>query len=139
MRAGIVRFALVVEGPVVLLLSRFGETIDWGTEPFTMPPGSPAERGWLATPRLDERDALSVVMVDAGTGLVRALRMLVLPANFTYELRRATRQQAAAETDVYDAAFEELQHRYPTLEALVEHAVVTCTDSGETEGKPWRR
>ena len=118
-----VELALVVEGPLVVLSHRFGDALPWGDSPFSWhllpeservypPPwedGSPEQRALLA-----------VFLVDAATGILRALRQLTMAPDFTRAIHRAIVEQAQQPWNAaaYDAALERLYQRYPSSEAL---------------------
>jgi hypothetical protein len=95
-RNGKCEFAVTVEGPVIFFLYRFGHTITWSDVPYSwcLVP----EVQWsLPEPEGEESPALlHIILVNAGTGIVRVLRGVTLSPAFTQALDEAIRAQAAA-------------------------------------------
>lgn len=126
-RQGAAEFALYHHEDLVVLLYRFGppgEGVPWSDAPYTWHLVPPEQR--TLPPAGDElgpeaRALLSVILVDAGTGIVRALRQVSLSPEFTRALHDAIREQAARtwSEPVYDAQVDMLYGRYPTTEALL--------------------
>lgn len=74
-RRGTCEFALYVEGPVIDLLYRFGQAIPWSDAPYSWHLAPVRERTLPELePTLETRAVLSVVLVEARTDIVRALR-----------------------------------------------------------------
>lgn len=61
---------------------------------------------------LDLRDPLTVVLVDADTGIVRVVRDLWLSVEFTREIRQAIAAQAGRRWPGDEAYDRQLQGRY---------------------------
>lgn len=129
---GPAEFALVEEGPVLLLCYRFGEAAPWGAAPYSRPdgprdelepplPGSPNEA----------RALLHVTLIDAEDGSPRAMRNLTLSLDFTRTLHEAIREQARYVFDPREQkrVLDSLRRRHPTAEALVLHALVRSIGS----------
>lgn len=124
-RTGSAAFALVEERPVVLLLYRFGRRVPWSDAPFSLHL-VPEEQRSLPPPLSGEQRAtLQVVLVDADTGLIRALRLLSFTPAFSRALHGAIMRQAESSFDpaVFDATLASLYAQYPTTEALLPHAI----------------
>lgn len=103
--------ALFVEQPLLILLYRFGKTLPWSDAPFAFHLVPQAERSLPEPTGVAEPHALlQVTLVDAVTGIVRALRMIALLPAFTTALHLAIRDQAAAPWDpaAYDRALAAL-------------------------------
>jgi hypothetical protein len=127
-RQGPAEFALHVEPPMILLLYRFEPGIPWGDAPFSIHRVPEAERelpASLLTP--EARALLHVLLVDASTGLLRAIRAVSLSAQFSAALHGAIRAQAIAEWDPakYDAKLSEIYNRAQS-DALARAAEVRC-------------
>lgn len=114
-RKGQVEIRVLVDLPVVLLLARFagvrGKTgLPWQDAPYSWHL-VPEERRQLP-PELgaEERPLLTVVLVDARDGKVRALRQLALEVDVGQALHAGIRAQAAAPWPglAYDAKLESL-------------------------------
>jgi len=119
MSRGEAEFGLLVRGSVMFFLYRFGSggEIDWSDVPFSIHRVPKEERASMpkaAAP--GERGRLNVVLIDASSGLVRALRRVSLSAAFTSQLHDAIRAQAASPYDpaVYSgdlsAAYDRFAH-----------------------------
>lgn len=128
-RIGLAEFALFVEPPVIVIVYRFAPALPWSDAPFSwhlvpedervLPPpvddAPPAERGMLA-----------VTLVDATTGLVRALRMLTWSPEFTRAVHRAIVAQSIAPAEGYDLALAAVYARHATTIDLLAACAVRC-------------
>lgn len=133
-RQGPAEFGLVAEPwvpgcEVLVLLYRFGGDAGWSDAPYSwhlVPPDQRTRPEPEAT--AETRALLHVLLVDADTGLVQALRVLTLSPDFTRLLHAAIRAQALRPWRVtrYDARLAALYQRYPTSEALLERADARC-------------
>ncbi len=108
--AGEAALALLWTPPVICLAYRFGPEgggIPWSDTPFTVHLVPEHER---TLPPAEDQAIFRTVLVDAETGIVRSLRVQLLPAGFTGALHAAIREQAAAPWDraAYDAAVDRL-------------------------------
>lgn len=132
-RRGQAWFALYVEQPLIVLLYRFDSAIDWSDAPFSIHLVPPDQRALPAAlgEAEESRALLQIVLVDADTGIVRALRQLTWSPAFTAVVHAAIREQAAKPWDVaaYDRALAALYQRFPTSEALL-RAAVARTEGG---------
>lgn len=126
-RKGRAEFALYVEGPVVILAHRFGDDLPWSDSPYSWHL-VPEEQRDLPSADLEQemRARIQVILVDAATGLVRALRLLSLSPTFTRTLHQAIRDQAARPFAGYDQALQAIYARYPSTAALVAAATARC-------------
>lgn len=95
-RQGGARFALHVEQPVVLLLWSFAPGLPWSDASYSWHL-VPAHERDLPSADLEEDKGilLRIVLVDAATGLVRAIRAVSLTSAFARALHAAIREQAA--------------------------------------------
>ena len=125
-RKGEAEFALLVEGDVVWLLYRFGNSVRWSDAPFTIHRVPEAERA-LPTVALGakQRALLHVTLVDAGTGRVKVLRAISLSHEFSIALHEAILAQAATLWDSasYDVQVDAAYERYPDSSSMVAKAV----------------
>src|SRR5262245_25796369 len=83
---------MLVRGSVIFILYRFGAAgeVDWSDAPFSFHRIPREERVEVpAAPARGERGRLTVVLIDASTGIVRALRRVSLSAAFTARLHEA--------------------------------------------------
>jgi hypothetical protein len=91
---GISEFALYVENDLIILLYRFGQSIDWSDAPFSIHLVPPAEK---VLPNLiadEARALLHVLLVDASTGIIKAMRIISLSNVFSVALHQAINDQA---------------------------------------------
>jgi hypothetical protein len=136
-------FALVAEGPLIVLLYQFRladhpgavvrPAIPWGEALFTIHRVPLDERVLPELPHdPDERALLTVMLIDADSGIIHAIRALTFPPAFTAELEEAIRQQAALpyDSDSYERLQAGLERRYPTTEALLSIARARCDGGG---------
>lgn len=129
--------ALYVESPVIVMIYRFGVEgagIPWSDAPYSWHLVPAHER--KLPPELGGQDALRIVLVDAGTGLVRALRLVLLPEAFTAALRVAIIDQASAPWDLtaYDKRLAGLYTTFPDCAVMARaasHVVKLAPKGGE--------
>jgi hypothetical protein len=128
-RRGPVEFALLVVPPTIVFCYRFAG-IPWSDSPYTIHLVPVEERLGVDDPVLEEsRALLTVILVDAGDGVIRALRVISFSADFTDALRQAIREQAGApwlRKAVYDQAIERIYRQYPSSERFVAAATARC-------------
>lgn len=121
-RKGRSEFALYQDGPALFLLYRFHPGVPWSDASYTvhlvpvedrsrMPEVGSAQERWL----------LTVILVDARTGIIQALRQVTFPLELSHALTEAIREQERTPWDeaAYDAAIRSVYDRYPTTEALL--------------------
>jgi hypothetical protein len=121
--SGEAQFALIVEEPVIILCSRFGEEVPWTAAPVcwhSLP--SEARRLPPSAGSPDEVRALLHVTLEEGlTGRRRAERNLTLWLDFTRALNEAIRDQVQSAPDprAFQHASAKLKLRAPTPESLI--------------------
>ena len=124
---GAASFGLLVDQSLLVLLYRLGD-ID-GDAPYSYWMAHGDGRSAPPPAEMAEPHALlSIVLVDASTGLVQGLRGVTFSPAFTARLHLAIQAQAAAPTlsrEDYDRAAEELYRRYPTTAAMWAAASIT--------------
>jgi len=128
-RKGEAELGLVIWGDVLFFLYRFGEAIQWSDAPYSWHLVPAGERELPEPPATTEtRALLSVVLVDADRNVVRALGAVTLSPDFTRELHRAIRRQAARPwpAEDYDAQLRRAYERWPDTEAMLAAAVARC-------------
>jgi hypothetical protein len=130
-------FALFVEQPVILLCSQFGvpgkpPALPWSDASFSIHlvrAQFPEEAIVPEIPTNDsQRYLLQVVLVDAETGIIKAMRALTFSAPFTRELIEAVREQDAMRWDkvYYEGLLRSIYKRYGTPKDLVADARTRC-------------
>jgi hypothetical protein len=139
---GVTHFALFVEGDVIMLLFKMdgpkGRGVDWHDAPYSWHL-VPEEARTLPTPPEDipqgDGAAVSIFLIDAATGVIRALRVMALGHEFTRQLFRAIREQAARPFDhlSYMRQVVLLRERFPLAQTMAEAAPVTCQVGARAE------
>ena len=133
-KKGDAKFALLLEGDVIFLLYSFGAQLPWSDAPFSYHLVEAAER---TLPPLDigqqERALLSVTLIDAATGLIRAMRALSLSHRFTEQLHAAIHRQAARTWSgraAYQSQVDEVRRRYRTPDLMARGAATLVIKGG---------
>jgi len=123
-----VEFALHVEWPVATLLYRFGVDLPWSETSFNVLAGGAISTEDLASLQTrpgcvgDQRRLMSLILVDAPTGIVRALRVCTLSPVFSAELDLVLDGQVAlgpVSDERFAAAVKSLHERFPNTHALL--------------------
>jgi hypothetical protein len=103
------------EYPLVLLLYRIAGACDWSDAPYAwnfVPPERRTLPPAAATP--STRALLQVLLVDADTGILRAIRAVTMSPALTTLLHAAIQEQATGswDLDAYDTALRRLQREH---------------------------
>jgi hypothetical protein len=125
-RHGTAEFALVLEGPLLVFCSQFGEVLPWSASSYLwhrLPRGErtlPSGQGTASSVTLD------VSLLDARDGQTRAARAVLLPSAFVRVLHEAILEQARFPFDpsAERRALDALRRRCPSTRALVAYATV---------------
>lgn len=122
-RTGSIELALYVEPPVIVLLYKIAGACDWSDQPFTIHLVPAAER---QLPIAGSRALLTILLIDADTGILRVIRTITLAPALTTALHTAIAEQAAApfDQDAYDHALAAIYRRHPTTRDLLRRATV---------------
>lgn len=129
-------FGLLVEPPIVALVYRFGPKLDgeacysWHRVRAADPTAATLPPAWEeGSP--ETRALLQVILADARTGIIRAMKGLTFSPEFTRALHKAIWEQAHAPSDPagYDRAVADFYRRYPST-AAVERACTVRTKGG---------
>lgn len=125
---GPTRFALAVEGDIIFLCYKFGD-LPWSdsTYNYHLVPADQQTLPPETTPT--EHAVLTVVLIDAATGIVRGLRLVTFSPSFTLALHTAIRQQAARPfpgIDAYDAHIARIYSAYDSAGIADTLAAITC-------------
>ena len=121
-RKGPALFGLYTQGDLLILCYRFG-SLPWSDAPYSIhllePAGVPPEDRVPPDPASltpESRALLDVVLIDAGSGIVRALRTVTFSPEFTGALYYAIAAQARMPFDKseYDESIERVYRTYPT-------------------------
>lgn len=130
---GAAEFALFVESSLILFCYRFLPELPWSDAPFSIRMVPDSERTIPEIPEpFEERHLLHVVLINAATGVISALRSLTFSPEFTAELHMAIRRQAELEysQSQFDSALARVYNRYPRTEDLIPHTAARC-DGGK--------
>lgn len=104
------------------------QPLPWSDVPYTPHRKSPDDMPGL--PEGGDQQLVQVVLVDADTGIIRAVRTLTWPERFTKAVRASVQEMLDKpfSPSAADAALDALYARYPDTNQLVrQRADVTCT------------
>lgn len=94
-RLGTAQFAFTVQNNVIVFLYEFAPGVPRGDAPFSIHLIPLEERIIPAEPETERaQDILNIILVDAGTGIIEAMRKITFTPQFTAALRSAIRTQA---------------------------------------------
>ncbi|MFI7524515.1 hypothetical protein [Nocardia salmonicida] len=128
-RSGVARFAWIDASDIALLAWTFAPGIPWSDVPYSPHLERPGDTpGICFAPQRPA--AVTVVLVDADTGLVCAVRETTWPHEFAAVVRDSVAEMAAipADMNAIDAAMASLYITYPdTAELVAMRAAATCT------------
>jgi hypothetical protein len=120
------RFGVDVEGDVIFFLYRFTGDEDWSDCPYSIHLVPPDQRTVPPILGNDELVLLSVILVDAESGIVRGLRAVTLSRTVSRALVTAIRAQAAKPWDVKQYDFQLTQaHQRISVREMARRGV-TC-------------
>ena len=126
-RSGMVDIAVTSVSDILLLLFRFEPGIPWSDAPYSYWMVPSGER--VAPPVLpgEQRPIWQTILIDAGSGIVHAIRTVTLSTRLGSVLHELIRDQAAKPITQaqYDSAIDSIFTKYPT-KALLERAVAKC-------------
>jgi hypothetical protein len=124
-RSGTVSFAWIDGGPVSVLCFRFG-ALPWMDTPFE-PWQLPASERGVPAGDPNQYLLLQITLVDAATGIVRAMRVAPWTPDFGEQVRETLRRQLAAPGD-HAAAVRRVEAMYQkSSQELAEEAEVRCS------------
>lgn len=110
-----------LEGGLLFFLFRFGDgVISWSDSPYCYHLLPEAERVLPFLSSLQERAVLNIILVDAATGIVKAMRVVTMELDFCQKLTAAIREQAQTPWNqtAYDGALAVAMGRYDTMQLL---------------------
>jgi hypothetical protein len=87
-------FALFVERSLIVMMYRFGQEVPWSDAPYSIHLVPREERVVPPVSLPTEWALLHIILVDASSGVIRAMRVLSMPPEFTQALHRAIQEQA---------------------------------------------
>jgi hypothetical protein len=123
---GVAEFALMLEGPLLVFCSRFGEALPWSGSAYHWHRLAREERAWPSVEAAGSGVTMEVSLMTASDGQVGTTRMVTLPAPFARALHEAILEQARFSYDpcAERRAVEGLGRRCPTTSALVAYSTV---------------
>lgn len=135
-----VKLAFTVIGDVLIFQYRFGAVLPWSDAAYTWHKVPPAEQ--IRPPALtgEQRVLLEIILVEATTGIIHALRVVSMSPTMSRRLHEAINRQADAPfpasglLSTYDAQQQRIFARY-TSKQLRDRALASCT-GGDTEDRP---
>jgi tetratricopeptide (TPR) repeat protein len=139
-RSGKAEFALVIEQDIIFMLFRFHgahqrqQGIDWSDAPYSWHLLPATARRLPPEPQRlgpEEHTELHIVLINANTGIVFAIRKVRLSHEFTVQLYQAIRAQASRpfDKDAYLRQLDQLYTKYPSAKDLLPRALARCEDS----------
>lgn len=124
-------FAFTVVGDIIVFQYRFGGALPWSDCGYNWHRVSEDIRTLPDMPAPGERAMLRVILIDANTGIVKALRALTFSHTFIKRLHQAIREQAARPLpDDYEQQAERLFVNYST-KMLRQRAIASCTGGSQ--------
>jgi len=132
-QSGKCEFGLFLSSPVIFLLYTIAGAVRWSDAPFSwwlvpdherhMPNPEPAEQ---------ERALVQIVLVDASTGIIKAMRAVTWSPEFTAAIHKAIRDQASRPFDrtEHDRIIEATYGMFPDSADML-NVVTVRTAGGE--------
>lgn len=120
-KTGTAEFAFGLIGPALVFLYRFGPAIGWGDAFYTYHKLPAAEQTLPPVLTGQQRALVECILVEANTGIVKALRVVSFSPDFSRLLHEAIRKQAAAPYPAdYDRQVRALMDKYDTQQLLAQ-------------------
>jgi hypothetical protein len=131
--SGEARFAFGVYGAAIFLHFRFGEGIPWHNAPYSIHLVNDEDRILPDWPiPQGEHALLSTLLVDAETGILKAIRVCTFSPEFTLKLHQAILNQYAMPFPPdYDKQVIRAYQQYPTPELMAERLSVAWCRGGD--------
>lgn len=131
-RNGPCSFALTVIDGVIFFLFEFGKACPLSDNNYSWWMVSEKERTLPPELGPGEMALLSIILVSAEDGIIRALRQISLGHDFSVKLFDAIRDQSRQPFDQarHDQVIASVYRRYPTSQALLKQAIATCVVEG---------
>jgi hypothetical protein len=125
-RHGTGEFALVLEGPLLVFCSQFGEALPWSASSYLWHRLPRAERTLPSDLGTGSNVALEVSLLEARDCQARTTRVVLLPLPFARALHEAILEQVRFPFDptAERRALDALRRRCPSTRALVAYATV---------------
>ena len=134
--SGTPEFALFVQQPTIWFLSRFAPGLTWSDTPYSWHLVLGDEK---QIPQEFEREGqrmlLSVLLIDADTGILRAMRAVSLSPDFSRALHAAIQTQIETGypgDDAFGRNITRVYGRYPDTGLMLKDAIARC-EGGKQE------
>lgn len=117
-RRGRAEFALYISGKQIVMLYRFGQSIPWSDAPYSIHLVPFEQRTLPPETGPEEHALLQIILVDAGTGIIKAMRVVSMSPDFTQTLHNAIRKQfdQPFTRSAYNGELEKLFARYSSAD-----------------------
>jgi hypothetical protein len=117
-RRGDAELALFVERSLIVLLYRFGQALPWSDAPYSIHLVPFEQRTLPPETGPEEHALLQIILVDAGTGIIKAMRVVSMSPDFTQTLHNAIRKQfdQPFTRSAYNGELEKLFARYSSAD-----------------------
>jgi hypothetical protein len=127
-RNGSCTFAFTMIGDILFFLFDFGKACPWSDNNYSIHLVPENERTIPPDLAPGERALITIILVSAEDGIIRALRQISLGHDFSKALYEAIRQQSQRPFSPaqHDSALADAYRRYPTTQALLRQARATC-------------
>lgn len=135
-RSGPCQFHVAVVNDTLFFLFKFGTVCPLSDNSYNWHLVAEDERTVPPVLADDEMAVLTIILVSAEDGIIRALRQVSLSHSFSVALFDAIRAQIERPFDrvKHDANIAETYVQYPTSQALLKRAIATCIIEGR-EGR----
>lgn len=128
-----VQLAFTVVGDVLVLQYRFGAGLPWSDATYTWHKVTPVDQARPPKMIGQERALLEIILVEATTGIVKAIRVVSFSPTFTQRLHAAINRQADAPLPAdYDAQAQRVFKNF-TSKQLRDRALASCTGGDDTD------
>lgn len=118
-----INLALFVEQDILILLFEFVGAIPWSDAPYSWHLVKGEFRSVPKEIQLGQRIGLNIILVESTTAIVKGIRLIDLPTDFSLALNRSILDQVQRPfPDDYDHQLQAVYSRYPTPEVLSAHA-----------------
>ncbi len=132
-RSDTVKLAFTVVGPAIIFQYRVGAELPWSDAAYTWHKVPAEER--VEPPALGgrQRAPLEIILVEATTGIVQAIRVVTMSPTMSRRLHEAIRRQAAAPLPAdYDAQVWRVFDSYTSAQ-LRDRAIASCTGGDDID------
>lgn len=126
-KEGGIKFALAVEGDILLFMFEIGGLFDWSDCPYSIQMVKEELR--LEAPELgeNERAILQIVLVEAKSGILKAIREVTFSHDFSVKLHEAINKQIGKPITraSYNEQVKRIQTQIP-IEILLSRTIARC-------------